>query len=192
MEGFLAGFAGRVARVASMKSNRRHLLQLLGSPPLLPLATASRPAAAATPTTLRLGESDFGDIDPHQGSTLADSILMYNIYDMLVFPSLDGKTTEMRPHLAQSIDIDATGTVYTVKLRPNVKFHSGNVMTADDVVFSVNRMLALNKGYSSLFTGWIKSAQVKDPADCRHHAHPIPMAPSIRRSRGSASSMRRR
>jgi peptide/nickel transport system substrate-binding protein len=163
MEGFLAGFAGRVARVASM--NRRQLVRLLGAVPLLPLASAtgSSAAAAAAPTTLRIGESDTGDIEPHQGSTLADSILMYNIYDTLVFPSLDGKTTEMRPHLAESIDIDPTGTVYTVKLRPNIKFHSGNVMTADDVVFSTNRMLALNKGYSSLFTGWIKSAEAKDP-----------------------------
>ena len=87
---------------------------------------------------------------------------MYNIYDMLVFPALDG-ATEMRPHLAESIDIDETGTVYTIKLRPDVKFHSGNTMTADDVVFSMNRILALKKGYSFLFDGWVESAEAKDP-----------------------------
>ena len=112
---------------------------------------------------LRIGEADHGDIDPHQGALFADAILYYNIYDMLVFPSLDGKTTEIRPHLAESIDIDPTGTVYTIKLRANVKFHSGNTMTADDVVFSMNRMLTIQKGFSFLFTGVVKSAEAKGP-----------------------------
>ncbi len=112
---------------------------------------------------LRIGEANHGDIDPHQGALFADAILYYNIYDMLVFPSLDGKTTEIRPHLAESIDIDPTGTVYTIKLRANVKFHSGNTMTADDVVFSMNRMLTIQKGFSFLFTGVVKSAEAKGP-----------------------------
>ena len=126
-------------------------------------AAAFAVGAAQAETTLRVGEADHGDIDPHQGSLFADSILSFNIYDTLVFPSMDGKSTEMKPFLAESITADVTGTVYTVKLRPNVKFHSGNVMTAEDVAFSMDRMLAINKGYSFLFAGWVKSSVAKDP-----------------------------
>ena len=144
-----------------MKSRMRRSLACIAATILLAVGFSINFAAAET--TLRVGESDHGDIDPHQGTLLADSILMYNIYDMLVFPSLDVETNEMRPHLAESIDIDETGTVYTIKLRPNVKFHSGNTMTANDVVFSINRILALKKGYSFLFDGWVESAEAKDP-----------------------------
>ncbi len=144
-----------------MKSHIKPLLACIAVGVLLAVGSPIRLAAAET--VLRIGEADHGDIDPHQGALFADAILYYNIYDMLVFPSLDGKTTEMRPHLAESIDIDPTGTVYTIKLRANVKFHSGNTMTADDVVFSMNRMLAIQKGWSFLYTGVVKSAEAKGP-----------------------------
>ena len=126
-------------------------------------AAAFAVGAARAETTLRVGEADHGDIDPHQGTLFADSILTFNIYDTLVFPSMDGKSTEMKPHLAEKIESDASGLNYTVTLRPNVKFHSGNVMTAEDVVFSMERMIAINKGYSYLFTATVKSTVAKDP-----------------------------
>jgi peptide/nickel transport system substrate-binding protein len=144
-----------------MKSHIKPLLACIAVGVLLAVGSPIRLAAAET--VLRIGEGDHGDIDPHQGALFADAILYYNIYDMLVFPSLDGKTTEIRPHLAESIDVDPTGTVYTIKLRANVKFHSGNTMTADDVVFSMNRMLTIQKGFSFLFTGVVKSAEAKGP-----------------------------
>ncbi|MBM3560856.1 MAG: ABC transporter substrate-binding protein, partial [Alphaproteobacteria bacterium] len=128
---------------------------------LLAAALATPPASAET--VLRVGEADHGDIDPHQGTLFADSILQYNIYDTLVYPALDGSGRGIVPHLAERIDVDATGTLYTVKLKPNVKFHSGNTMSADDVVFSMNRVLAIKKGYSFLFDGWVEKSTAKDP-----------------------------
>jgi peptide/nickel transport system substrate-binding protein len=144
-----------------MKSHIKRLLACIAVGVLLAVGSPIRLAVAET--VLRIGEASHGDIDPHQGALFADAILYNNIYDALVFPSVDGKTTEMRPHLAESIDVDPTGTVYTIKLRANVKFHSGNTMTADDVVFSMNRMLAIQKGFSFLFTGVVKSAEAKGP-----------------------------
>lgn len=38
--------------------------------------------------------------------------------------------------LAQSWSLDAAGTTYTVKLRPNLSWHDGHPLTADDVVFT--------------------------------------------------------
>ncbi len=128
---------------------------------------ASLMVATATPadaqTAIRFAEGDTGTIDPHRATVIADQILSFNLYDPLVFPALDGKSTAMKPHLAESIAIDPSGLVYTAKLRRDVKFHSGNPMTADDVVYSMNRMLALKTGNSFLFDGWIKSSVAKDP-----------------------------
>lgn len=39
--------------------------------------------------------------------------------------------------LAESYEIDETGTVYTIKIRQGIKFHNGQEMTADDVVPSM-------------------------------------------------------
>ena len=44
------------------------------------------------------------------------------------------------------------GNAYTFKLRADAKFQSGNPVTAEDVVFSLDRMKALGQGLSYLFT----------------------------------------
>lgn len=47
---------------------------------------------------------------------------MFNVYDTLVLPKQGGPGVQ--PDLAESWTVD--GNVYTFKLRPNVKFQSGN------------------------------------------------------------------
>jgi len=58
----------------------------------------------------------------------------------LMFSSLYSydETGHLRGDLAESIQIDPTGTTYTVKLRPNVMWHDGTQLTAQDVAFTVN------------------------------------------------------
>ena len=48
---------------------------------------------------------------------------------------------EVIPELAESFEISDDHTVYTYKLRTDVKFHNGEPMTADDVVASMNRWI---------------------------------------------------
>ena len=45
------------------------------------------------------------------------------------------------PNLAESWTISDDALTYTFKLRDDIKFHSGDTMTAEDVVFSVNRCM---------------------------------------------------
>lgn len=60
-------------------------------------------------------------------------------YDTLVtFPDEDTSTIE--PNLATSWEISDDATVYTFTLRDDVTFANGDPLTADDVVFSVNRL----------------------------------------------------
>jgi ABC-type transport system substrate-binding protein len=41
--------------------------------------------------------------------------------------------------LAESWQVDAAGTTYTFRLRPNARFHDGRVVTAQDVIYSWER-----------------------------------------------------
>ena len=97
--------------------------------------------------TLRLDEVAVGELDPSIASDYADSILMFNVYDTLVLPVQGGPGHA--PHLAT--DWSSDGNTFTFNLRTDVKFQSGNPLTADDVVFSVDRMKAVGGKMASLF-----------------------------------------
>ncbi|MEC9243793.1 ABC transporter substrate-binding protein [Nitratireductor rhodophyticola] len=116
---------------------------LLAATALSPLHTVE----AAAETVLRLDEVAVGELDPGKASDYADSILMFNVYDTLVLPIQGGPG--YAPHLAESWEMD--GTDFVFKLRSDVAFQSGNPLTAEDVVFSFERMKALGQGLSFLF-----------------------------------------
>jgi peptide/nickel transport system substrate-binding protein len=48
---------------------------------------------------------------------------------------------EVKPLLAESVDMAPDGLSYTFKLRGDVKFHNDKVLTAEDVVWSWNRYM---------------------------------------------------
>ncbi len=45
----------------------------------------------------------------------------------------------LTPDLAERWEVSADGTTYTFYLRPNAKFHDGRAVTADDVLYSLER-----------------------------------------------------
>ena len=110
-------------------------------------AIAAVGAAAFAERVLRLDEVAVGELDPAKASDYADTILMFNVYDTLVLPRQGGPWHV--PHLAESWE--GGGTSYTFKLRPDVQFQSGNSLTAEDIVFSHERMVTLGQGLSFLF-----------------------------------------
>src|SRR2546430_12734271 len=57
------------------------------------------------------------------------------------------RSTTPKPSLATSWDVKDAGTTndITFKLKSGVKFASGNALTADDVVYSFQRAIKLNK-----------------------------------------------
>ncbi len=114
-------------------------------------------SGARADTVLRVETGGLGTLDPALASDYADSILMFNAYDTLLLPA-QGKPGVV-PHLAKSWS--GKDTVYTFVLRDDVRFHSGNALTADDVVFSLQRMQALNGPLAYLFSP-VKSAKAVD------------------------------
>ncbi len=107
------------------------------------------PALAQQKRVLRLADGNIGQADPHKPVDFPGSILMFNLYDFLVRPLPGG---ELQPSLAESWTISDDGKTYTFKLRDGVKFHDGAPLTADDVVFSANRMTTMKRGYAYLFS----------------------------------------
>jgi len=98
-------------------------------------------------------------IDPAVGSDFSDSIALVNIYDSLVFPEPDGT---VRPQLAEEWTVSPDGLTYTFKLCPGVKFHNGDTFTAEDVEFSLERLLTIGEGYGYLFTSTVESVRAAD------------------------------
>ena len=123
------------------------------------LAAASIHSYASAETVLRLDEVPVGELDPAKASDYADSVLMYNLYDTLVIPKQGQPGYD--PFLAAGWESD--GKTYTFKLRTDVKFQSGNPVTAEDVVFSFDRMKKLGQGLSYLFEK-AEKAEVVDAA----------------------------
>ena len=62
--------------------------------------------------------------------------MLYAIHDALVRPYPGHK---MGPSLAESWSESEDGLTYEFKLRPNIKFHNGDPVTAEDVKFSFDR-----------------------------------------------------
>ena len=118
------------------------------------------PAPASAETVLRIDEHAIGEIDPAKATDYIDSILFYNLYDILI--QVEPGKIDMQPSLAESWTISADGKTYTFKLRDDVKFRSGNALTSADVAFSYQRLMALGQGFSNLFEGWIDGVETPD------------------------------
>ncbi|CAN5571692.1 ABC transporter substrate-binding protein [soil metagenome] len=76
--------------------------------------------------------------------------------------TLDPSGSDIAPGLAESWTPNETGSVWTFKLRPNVKWHDGSDFTADDVVATMGRLIeAENAGLLGVIDD--KSAKAIDP-----------------------------
>ena len=79
------------------------------------------------------------DLDIHAPALTIPSLDMrFNVYDSL----LEYSSTGVRGMaLAEELTPNAAGTQFTVKLKSGLVFHNGKPVTADDVVYSFNRIL---------------------------------------------------
>jgi peptide/nickel transport system substrate-binding protein len=111
----------------------------------------SEAEAEAEPEQTGEGEPQYGGIlrtalhgeidtiDPHQSVTIVGFQVYENIVESLVTPNAALDT--MEPELATDWTVSDDGLTYTFHLREGVKFHNGKDFTADDVIFSFNRIV---------------------------------------------------
>jgi oligopeptide transport system substrate-binding protein len=80
--------------------------------------------------------SDPPTLDPHLTTDTTSSGVVVELFSGLVTMNTD---LQLVPDIAESWDIDDTGTVYTFNLRKNAKFHDDKPITAHDVKWSLER-----------------------------------------------------
>ena len=134
-------------------------------------AVASQPTAAPAATQAPAAKTpqkggvmtvaykdDLATLDPAIGYDWTNWPAEKLVFDGLL--DYDSGTT-LEPRLAESLpQVNADGTVYTFKLRKGVKFSNGREFTADDVVYTMTRLLdpKTTSPGAGFFTG-IKGAQ---------------------------------
>lgn len=130
-----------------------------GETPQQPAGGEQPGSGGAEERLLRVAFANVPLLDPAVGSDEASSAALANLYDTLVFPNDDGT---VRPHLATDWEVSEDGLTYTFNLRQGVKFHDGTELTADDVVFTLERVLTIGEGYGYLFTNTVAGARALD------------------------------
>lgn len=151
---------------------RRFLTLLLA---MLCVATASVPAARSA--DLRLGlAADVTSLDPHFHNIGPNNLVAWHVFDALT--RVD-ENARLVPGLAESWRaVDAT--TWEFKLRRGVKFHDGSELTAEDVLFSIDRpaTIANSPGPYTTFTRPIVAKEAVDRYTVRvKTAAPYAMVP---------------
>jgi peptide/nickel transport system substrate-binding protein len=100
-------------------------------------------------------------IDPAKHTDESSHHAIINMYDPLLYPKVAEGSMEPGAHVAESWRVTDGAKTYTFQIRKGIKFHDGRELTADDVVFSFQRMVALKKGFSWLWNGILTPEQVR-------------------------------
>ena len=160
--------------------------------PLGALLTASsllvagnvRPAAAqqlhASPANTLVAAMSYGGgktLDPAREFDNLGFTYAHAAYDTLV-TFAHGDLTKPVPDLAMMPRITGNGTIYNFTLRSGVKFSSGNLLTAADVVFSLKRLINV-QGIPSFLLANVTSVTASAPNVVRitlAHADPATLS----------------
>ena len=127
------------------------------------LALATPATALAQGRYVHANNSPYDNLDPHAVYDVGRAASRINMYDGL-YRWVDNPP-KLIPWLAESHTVTPDGLTYVFKLRRGVKFHDGSEMTSADVVYTMERMLAMKKGPAGLFLGSILPGTTKAPDD---------------------------
>ncbi len=121
-------------------------------------AAPAERAMAETPANMLVMGMRIDDIitfDPAEAFELSTGEIAANIYDRVTTydPS---DFSKLVGGVAESWEVSEDGKRIDFKVREGMKFHSGNPVTAEDAVFSLRRVIKLNKTPAFIFSqfGW--------------------------------------
>jgi len=105
---------------------------------------------------------DMGTVDPHEAFEISAGEVLGNSYDRLLRYEVSDPS-KLVADVATKWSVSADGKTYTFELRSGVKFASGNPMTAEDVVYSLQRAVLLDKTPAFILTQFgLTKDNVKD------------------------------
>ncbi len=128
---------------------------LLSAGAALSIMMAAAPAAfAETPKDTLVEGFAIDDIitmDPGEAFELSTAEVTSNTYSLLVRLDMSD-TSKVKGDLADSWTVSDDGLTYTFKLKSGLKFASGNPITAEDVAWSFERAVKLDKSPAFIIT----------------------------------------
>ena len=100
----------------------------------------------------------FGTLDPAAQVDYTQGLAAQNLYDEFI--TVDPESLQPIAHIAESWDTEDGGQTWVFTLRDDVTFTDGKSLTAEDVVYSMRRMLNLEAGYSSFWLNYLNPEDV--------------------------------
>src|SRR5215831_18700940 len=137
--GLLLGAGGALAACGSSGSS---------SSPQTSAAAAGKPVHGGTLKVAIAGGSTSDTMDPNNAYNTPDWVRVPTVYEQLANINAKGVA---QLQLAEEITPNAKATEWTVRVRKGVTFHNGKELTADDVMFTIARILnpkALAEGWT--------------------------------------------
>ncbi|SEH43152.1 peptide/nickel transport system substrate-binding protein [Rhizobium tibeticum] len=129
--------------------------RLLSAGAALSIMMAAAPAALAETPKDTLVEGfaidDIITMDPGEAFELSTAEVTSNTYSLLVRLDMSD-TSKVKGDLADSWSVSDDGLTYTFKLKSGLKFASGNPITAEDVAWSFERAVKLDKSPAFIIT----------------------------------------
>jgi oligopeptide transport system substrate-binding protein len=133
--------------------------------------------AAVDYTYFRVGmPEEIYSLDPVEITTYGEMLIARTLYDTLF--TLEADTERLVPLLVEHWEVSPDGQTYIFRLRRGIKFHSGRELTAEDVRFSWQRLVARGapgeitnalmvvqgaRNYLEGRTGQISGLEITDP-----------------------------
>jgi peptide/nickel transport system substrate-binding protein len=132
------------------------------SPSSTGTTSGATPSSGKKGGTLRVaGVTPAAAVNPLTVADAGGLLMLNQTGEFLIFDS--NLKLALQPMLALSWKPNTDGSVWTFKLRPGVKFHNGNPMTADDVVYTFKQLSDPKVASNALstFTGVLTPDGVK-------------------------------
>ncbi len=113
---------------------------------------------AATPGNTFVMAKDIADIitmDPAEVFELTTGEIVANLYDRIMMFEPENLQT-LVGGVVENWEVSGDGKTISFRVRPGLKFHSGNPVRAEDVAWSLQRVVKLNKTPAFIITqfGW--------------------------------------
>ena len=106
-------------------------------------AEAAAAPKAGGSITIAISQDLDQSLDPHTSTSAGKREIFFNIFEGLVKADPDGNFV---PALAESFEISDDATTFTFHIRKGVKFHNGADLTAEDVIYTLDKCRGTETG----------------------------------------------
>ncbi|WP_099075554.1 ABC transporter substrate-binding protein [Proteus alimentorum] len=125
---------------------------------LFVVGALSVPAFAATPANTLIvvqGLDDIVSLDPAESNELSSIQTVPSLYQRIVQPNRDNPEIN-EPILVDSWQANPEQKTIVFKIKPDAKFASGNAVRPEDIIFSYQRAITMNKSPAFILNvlGW--------------------------------------